>query len=134
MSEEDWERRIEDHVFEPGPGLGPTICRCGHHAGWHKFIGNVTNSATVDAPDAVNTPPHYKQGSVECIDAIRAALTDIEFRGYCKGNVIKYVWREKLKGKDEDLKKAMAYLKYISAKGAEPSTTAPVSGANSVEK
>jgi hypothetical protein len=64
-------------------------------------------------PDLVNAPPHYRQGGIECIDAIRAALTNEEFRGYCKGNAIKYAWREKHKGGDEDLKKAAWYLNRI---------------------
>jgi len=63
--------------------------------------------------DLINAPPHYRQGGIECIDAIRAALTPEEFRGYCKGNAIKYVWREKHKGGDEDLKKAAWYLNRI---------------------
>ena len=62
------------------------------------------------APDMVNNPPHYTGGNIECIDAIRAALTADEFRGYCKGNVIKYTYRERLKGRDEDLAKARWYL------------------------
>ena len=63
-------------------------------------------------PDAdfVNHPPHYRQGDVECIDAIQSALTAEEFRGYCKGNALKYIWREKHKGQDESLKKAIWYL------------------------
>jgi len=60
--------------------------------------------------DNVNRPKHYNAGSVECLDAIRSALTEEEFKGFCKGNVIKYVWREKLKGGSEDLQKAMFYL------------------------
>ena len=60
--------------------------------------------------DMVNNPPHYNAGSVECIEAIRSALTEEEFRGYCKGNALKYVWREKHKGQDESLKKAIWYL------------------------
>lgn len=60
--------------------------------------------------DMVNHPPHYKQGDIECIDAIRAALTPEEFRGYLKGSVIKYVWRERHKGGDESLAKAQWYL------------------------
>ena len=59
--------------------------------------------------DNVNHPQHY-QGSVECIDAIRAALTPEEFRGFCKGNVIKYAFRERVKGQDESLAKARWYL------------------------
>ena len=60
-----------------------------------------------------NSPPHYLKGGVECIDMIREALDEAEFRGYCKGNNIKYTFREKDKGKDEDLKKARVYLNYI---------------------
>lgn len=60
--------------------------------------------------DNVNNPPHYRQGDIECIDAIRAALTPEEFRGFCKGNVIKYAWRERHKGGDESLLKASWYL------------------------
>jgi hypothetical protein len=60
--------------------------------------------------DVVNSPPHYRQGDVECIDAIESALTAEEFRGYCKGNALKYIWREMHKGQDESLKKAIWYL------------------------
>lgn len=60
--------------------------------------------------DMVNHPPHYKAGhGVECIEAIEAQLTTEEYRGYLKGNIAKYVWRERHKGKDS-LKKAAWYL------------------------
>jgi hypothetical protein len=62
----------------------------------------------------VNHPKHYTNGGVECIDAIRAALTKDEFRGYVKGNVIEYIWRERMKGQDVDLKKARWYLGVLS--------------------
>ncbi len=62
-------------------------------------------------PDLVNHPPHYQSpNGIESIDAIEAALTPEEFRGYCKGNALKYVWREKHKGGDQDLAKAAWYL------------------------
>ena len=64
--------------------------------------------------DQVNHTPHYTQGGIECIDAIQAALTADEFRGYCKGNALKYVWRERSKGGDQDLRKAEWYLKRLS--------------------
>jgi hypothetical protein len=60
--------------------------------------------------DPVNQPEHYRQGGIECIDAIEAALTPEEFRGYCKGNVLKYVWRERHKGGAQSLMKARWYL------------------------
>lgn len=60
--------------------------------------------------DMVNSPPHYKQGEVECIDGIKSALTEDEWRGYCKGNALKYIWRERHKGQGESLAKAQWYL------------------------
>jgi DNA-directed RNA polymerase subunit RPC12/RpoP len=66
--------------------------------------------------DTVNQPSHYTSGDIECIDAIRAALTDDEWRGFIKGNVIKYIWRERLKNGNEDLKKAEKYLEFSRTK------------------
>ena len=60
--------------------------------------------------DPVERPQHYTAGAVECIDAIKSALTEEEFRGFCKGNVLKYAWREKHKGSTEDLRKASWYI------------------------
>lgn len=63
--------------------------------------------------DPVNHPDHYTSSGIECIDAIRAALTPEEWRGYIKGNAIKYCWRERLKGGDQDLAKAAWYLTHL---------------------
>jgi hypothetical protein len=61
--------------------------------------------------DAVNSPKHYTQGNRETIEVIRDYMTDGEFVGYLKGNIIKYVGRFKFKGKPlEDLQKAQWYL------------------------
>ena len=61
--------------------------------------------------DIVNHPSHYIDGGgVECIEAIESALTSEEYRGYLKGNIQKYVWRERHKGGTESLKKARWYL------------------------
>ncbi|MCF1614642.1 DUF3310 domain-containing protein [Tetragenococcus koreensis] len=62
--------------------------------------------------DNVNHPNHY-QGDIETIDYIKDKLTDEEFRGFIKGNVLKYVSREGLKNGDEDLKKANWYLEVL---------------------
>jgi hypothetical protein len=58
--------------------------------------------------DPVN-PSHYKQGGIECIEAIKAATGD-GFIGYVWGNVLKYLWRWPKKGGVDDLKKARWYL------------------------
>lgn len=60
--------------------------------------------------DMVNEPPHYRMGEVECIDGIKSALSEDEWRGYCKGNALKYIWRERHKGQAESLAKAQWYL------------------------
>lgn len=67
-------------------------------------------SAPIIQEDLVNHPPHYADGGIECIEAIEAQLTAEEYRGYLKGNIAKYVWREKHKGGTESLKKAQWYL------------------------
>ena len=61
---------------------------------------------------AVNHPLHYQsEDGIECIDAIRAALTPEEFRGFLRGNSMKYEWRAEKKGDPvEDIDKAMFYL------------------------
>lgn len=64
---------------------------------------------------SVTNPPHYTKGAIECIDAIEAALTPEEFRGYCKGNALKYVWRERHKGGAESVQKALWYLNRLSS-------------------
>jgi len=60
--------------------------------------------------DLVNHPSHYTDGNIECIEAIEAQLTPEEYRGYLKGNVAKYIWREKNKGGIQSLQKAQWYL------------------------
>lgn len=69
--------------------------------------------------DAVNHPNHYCKGGVECIDAIRASMTTEAFAGYCKGNVLKYVWRYESKGGVEDLDKALVYLNWLIGAACE---------------
>lgn len=63
--------------------------------------------------DKVNHPSHYNSGSIEVIDFIKDQLTEEEFRGYIKGNILKYVSRERHKNGDEDLEKAVFYLRFL---------------------
>lgn len=56
--------------------------------------------------DQVNNPKHYTShpSGIECLEITR-------HMGFNLGNVIKYIWRADLKGKNiEDLKKAAFYL------------------------
>ena len=63
--------------------------------------------------DAINHPSHYTKGNVECIDAIKSSMTGVAFAGYCKGNVMKYIFRYENKGGIDDLKKAQVYLGWL---------------------
>lgn len=52
--------------------------------------------------DEINHPQHYQLfPDMEAIDVIEAALTPEEFRGYCKGNALKYRLRAGEKGPAE---------------------------------
>lgn len=48
--------------------------------------------------EQIDHPDHYNAGSIECIDAIEAALGREQFIGFLRGQVIKYQWRLGLKG------------------------------------
>ena len=63
--------------------------------------------------EMVEHPDHYNAGKYECIDILEDILKDLNgFEGFCIGNVVKYCWRLKHKGKPvEDAKKAAFYLK-----------------------
>ena len=58
----------------------------------------------------VNSPAHYNNGDIECIDAIEAMLTPDEFIGYLRGNSLKYRWRFRYKNEPvQDMLKAKWY-------------------------
>lgn len=60
---------------------------------------------------AVEHPGHYTAGSIECIDAIEAAVEGADgFEGCCVANVIKYVWRYRRKNGAQDLRKGRRYI------------------------
>jgi hypothetical protein len=84
------------------------------------------------AVDATN-PAHYRAGTVETIDAIRAALGDAGLIAFCRGNVLKYRARAGLKTADpaEDLAKAAWYEAmawHVAGHGADPRTYLPAGG------
>ena len=78
-----------------------------------NFVKAERNDEVEPTNDAVQHPSHYTQGGVECIDAIRASMTADGFCDYCKGNIIKYIWRWRDKGGVEDLRKASVYLDWL---------------------
>ena len=60
--------------------------------------------------DMVKHPKHYNSGKIEVIEIMEDQLAPEEYRGYIKGQVIKYITRERHKNGLEDLKKANWYL------------------------
>lgn len=64
--------------------------------------------------DSVNSPDHYNQGHLECIDAIGAATVGKSgIEAVCTANVIKYLWRYERKNGVEDVRKARWYLERL---------------------
>lgn len=63
-----------------------------------------------------NTPSHYvlSDGS-DSMEVLAKILGSDEFKGFLRGNAIKYLIRYKLKGGIEDLKKAMDYIARLEA-------------------
>ena len=69
-----------------------------------------------DEHDVVHNPAHYNTGSIECIEAIEESMSSVAFKGYLKGNCMKYLWRYEYKGKQvQDLQKAGWYLQKLTA-------------------
>lgn len=86
----------------------------------------VAKTSTIDVPvvdgtmnDAVHHPQHYTLPglTVESVDVIRAVLTPEEFKGWCKGNALKYSLRAGRKDpakEVQDLAKAGVFLSWIT--------------------
>lgn len=86
----------------------------------------VAETPTIDVPvvdgtlnDAVHHPQHYTLPglTIESVDVIRAVLTPEEFKGWCKGNALKYSLRAGRKDpakEVQDLAKAGVFLSWIT--------------------
>jgi len=107
-----------------GPlGDGDTIPA---HMYVHKTDKGVFYSSNKTPPEEdtdyhpVRRPSHYNQTGIECIDAIEASMSPLEFMGYCKGNAMKYMWRYRYKGAmSEDLGKHDFYSALLTQRVKE---------------
>lgn len=62
-------------------------------------------------PDVVNHPTHYNSDSTyECIKVLENWMSPSEFKGFLRGNILKYLCRSEKKNGLEDLKKAQWYM------------------------
>ncbi len=60
--------------------------------------------------DEVHEPSHYCIGGMETIDYIESRLTPQEYKGFLKGNILKYMSRANFKESEkQDLQKAHEY-------------------------
>ncbi len=68
--------------------------------------------------DSINSPKHYTNGDIEVIDFMLSQFGWEAVRSFCILNANKYISRHSLKNGDEDLKKAIWYLRF--AVGDDP--------------
>ena len=143
MTIDEMRRKVDKYCASFGPHTckGCRLCGPDGSCGWYHDNGESTedcywflvNEGLISKPeqpeinfvkverkdeveptnDAVQHPSHYTQGGIECIDAIRASMTADGFCDYCKGNIIKYIWRWRDKGGVEDLRKASVYIGWL---------------------
>jgi hypothetical protein len=104
----DWDRLRKDApaIEKQATGLEAWMKAAHDEASdaWHE-----------EEEDVVNNPDHYNTGNIECIDAIEESMSSVAFKGYLKGNCMKYLWRYDYKGKQvEDLQKAGWYLNKLT--------------------
>lgn len=96
-------------IKNPGAMSG-TIYGAGAQMNYYP-PGAGTGHDWAEKPDMVNSPQHYTQGDIECIDAIAEVVKHLDgMEAMCTGNAIKYLWRWRHKNGVEDLKKAQWYI------------------------
>ena len=113
----DWDRLRKDApaIEKQATGLEAWMKAAHDEASeaWEEDAGRVDWEE--EEEDVVNNPDHYNTGNIECIDAIEESMSSVAFKGYLKGNCLKYLWRYDYKGKQvEDLQKAGWYLNKLT--------------------
>lgn len=115
---QDWERlrKAMPAIETPKPSIDDQM-KVYLDAAAEEFDGYDENGYALKVSredwDAVNSPNHYNNGSIECIEGIQASMSEEAFAGYLKGNCLKYLWRYETKHPDnplQDLQKAQWYL------------------------
>ena len=115
----DWDRLQKDApaIEKQATGLDAWMKAAHDEASeaWDKERAALRKAVTaghrIAVEDVVNNPDHYNTGNIECIEAIEESMSSEAFKGYLKGNCMKYLWRYDYKGKPiEDLEKAQWYL------------------------
>jgi hypothetical protein len=116
----DWDRLRDNHPAVEKRGLEKTGLEP-----WATMAEEEAAHSSWDneVEDVVGAPRHYNTGNIECIDAIEESMSSVAFKGYLKGNCMKYLWRYDYKGKQvEDLQKAGWYLNKLTEMVTEENT------------
>ena len=83
-----------------------------------KNQSSQTNETT-NNKDEVHNPDHYKLNglNIEVVDVVKAVLTEEEFKGWCRGNALKYLMRAGKKDENkekQDFAKAGVFISWIT--------------------
>lgn len=97
--------------------VGALLAKIGTpEAVWRNTDNGVGEWSTANASSALvrqEGGDHYKNMGVQPWEALEAWLTPEEYRGYHKGVAISYLARERQKGGDQDIKKAVHHLQRL---------------------
>ena len=78
-----------------------------------KVIEATPEAVETSQDDMVNSPPHYSENEIECIDAMVAAFGLERVQDYAAITAFKYIWRENKKWNPaEDREKALWYMRF----------------------
>lgn len=81
----------------------------GYNSGIISIDGDASN--IIEHHESVNHPDHYNRSGIETIKIIEMLLTEEEYRGFLKGNILKYRERAPYKGNaEQDYAKAKWYF------------------------
>lgn len=101
----------DSEMLEPCSGLSNTLQNSSDDINIKENISKSTSK--------VNHPSHYNSVKKETIKILDDYLTDEEYDGFLKGNVLKYIHRYKFKNGIEDLNKAKWYLEELIRKNTK---------------
>ena len=78
-----------------------------------KVIEATPETVETSQEDMVNSPPHYSENEIECIDAMVAAFGLERVQDYAAIAAFKYIWRQNKKWNPaEDREKALWYMRF----------------------
>jgi len=78
-----------------------------------KVIEAVSEPVATAKEDMVNSPAHYTESEIECIDAMVAAFGIERVQDYAAIAAFKYIWRQNKKWNPiEDREKALWYMRF----------------------